>query len=303
MTGQDASVDFQSGFVTLAGRPNVGKSTLLNAALGHKVAITSNVAQTTRHRFRAILNGQGFQMVFVDTPGLHKPHDALGEELNHSAIQGMTDVDVVAFCLDATQQFGRGDEWVLSQIEQTTSARLLVVTKSLLAGTEQVASQMSAAQKCLDFSAALAVSALEGYQVSSFVEICKNLLPPGPAWFDPDKDTDQPLEVIIAEFIREKVLHATFDELPHAIGVQVEEMERDEKAKLYRISAAIYVERESQKGMVVGKGGRMIKEIGSSARQDLEHLLACRVYLDLRVKLRKQWRRDANQIRRFGYGQ
>jgi GTP-binding protein Era len=293
---------FRSGFVTLVGRPNAGKSTLINAVMGRKLAITSDKVQTTRHRFRAVLTSPDYQLILVDTPGLHKPQDALGEELNRSAIQGLQDVDVAAFLLDATKGFGSGDEWVLRQLKSSSAKKLLVISKSKLATSEQIANQIAAAKCHLDFDDSVALSALEAYNVDAFTAACTRLLPPGPLWFSADTSTDQPLEVIVSEFIREKVLLNTFDEVPHAVGVQVDEIEFDEKKQLYRIFATIYVERESQKGIIVGKKGAMIKLIGSKARADLTHFLAAKVFLDLRVKLRKDWRRDANQIRRFGYG-
>ena len=299
----ELSAAFKSGFVALVGRPNAGKSTLLNAALGHKLAITSNTPQTTRHRFRAILNLPTAQLILVDTPGLHKPLDALGEELNRSALKAFEDVDVVAFALDATQRFGRGDSWVLEQVKQAHTPTVLIITKSELSSPEQVAEQIAAAEAEHIFVNVVVTSALEGEGIKEFVAACVDLLPLGPAWFSREASTDQPLEILVAEFIREKILTSTFDELPHAVGVEVEALAFDKKRNHYSIEAFIYVERESQKGMIVGKGGSKIKAIGSAARKDLEHLLSASVYLDLRVKLRKNWRRDAHQIKRFGYGE
>ncbi len=294
---------FKSGFIALVGRPNAGKSTLINAALGRKLAITSRTPQTTRHRFRAILNLQGAQLILVDTPGLHKPLDALGEELNRSALKAFEDVDAVAFVLDATQRFGKGDSWVLDQIKHVRVDTLLVLTKAALATPEQLEAQIAAAGEEHEYVATVITSALEGTGVQDFVSTCVKLLPDGPAWFSEDATTDQPLEVLVAEFVREKILTSTFDELPHAVGVDVENIAYDAKRNHYSIEAFIYVERESQKGMIVGKGGAKIKAIGSEARKDLEHLLGASVYLDLRVKLRKNWRKDAHQIKRFGYGE
>lgn len=294
---------FKSGFVALVGRPNAGKSTLINAVLGRKLAITSNTPQTTRHRFRAIVNVPEAQLILVDTPGLHKPIDALGEELNRSALKAFEDVDAVAFVLDASKRFGKGDSWVLEQVKRANTKTLLVLTKSELATPEQIDAQITAAEAECSFADILVTSALEGEGVENFTRTCVELLPEGPAWFSRDATTDQPLEVLVSEFVREKILTSTFDELPHAIGVAVEAISFDAKRNHYSIEALIYVERESQKGMIVGKGGNKIKAIGSAARTDLEHLLAASVYLDLRVKLRKNWRKDANQIKRFGYGE
>lgn len=294
--------EFRSGFVTLVGRPNAGKSTLINAIMGKKIAITSSTVQTTRHRFRAVLNRPDFQMIMVDTPGLHKPKDALGEELNTSALKALEDVDVAAFLVDASKPIGKGDRWIAEQLQRSRAKKICVLSKIDLADDRQISAQREAAEQLGHWDAMVALSAVTGYNVEAFVEEAEQLLPPGPAWFPRDMETDQPLEVMIAEFIREKILRSFNDEIPHAIGVAVDEFEYDRKKDLYRIFAIIYVERDSQKGIIIGKKGQAIKAIGIEAREDLEHLLGCRVFLDLSVKVRKNWRRDANQIRRFGYG-
>lgn len=294
---------FRSGFLALAGRPNVGKSTLLNAIVGKKIAITSPTAQTTRHRFRGICNRPDAQLIVVDTPGIHKPQDVLGEELNESAMKGMEDVDVVAFLLDASMPFGRGDEWVLAQVARSHAHKVLVVSKVDKVDGQTLGQQVEAARASLEWDAVCPLSAVTGEGVGEFVDAVCALLPEGPRWFPEDMDTDQPLEVMVSEFIREKVLYFAHDEVPHAVGVACEDMEYDRKKDLYRIFATIYVERESQKGIIIGKGGRGVSQIGRQAREDLQQLLGCRVYLDLRVKVRRNWRRDLNQIRRFGYGE
>lgn len=302
-SGGSRKEGFRSGFVTLVGRPNAGKSTLLNAIIGKKIAITSNTAQTTRHRFRAVLTRDDFQLILVDTPGIHKPHDVLGEELNTSAVKALSDVDVVAMLIDASKPVGRGDEWVARQIANTKAKKILVLSKTDLVTDEELARQRDAAWQLVPWDGFTALSATEGKGVDGFVAAVVSLLPEGPAWFPSDMDTDQPIEVIVAEFIREKILRSFSDEVPHAIGVAVEEMQYQKKNDLNRISAIIYVERDSQKGIIIGKGGSALKRIGTEARKDLEQLLATRVYLELRVKVRKNWRRDATQIRRFGYGE
>jgi GTP-binding protein Era len=297
------SQEVRSGFVALVGRPNSGKSTLVNALVGSKVAITSDTPQTTRHRLRAVVDRDDSQMVLVDTPGLHKPHDALGEELNRSALKALEDVDVVAMLLDATKPVGRGDEWVAEHVARTRAKRLLVVTKADIASAEQVNAQVDAARRLVDFDDVVVLSALEGFNLEGFMAAAERYLPMGPRWFPRDMPTDQPIEVLVAEFVREKVLRATFDEVPHAVGVVVEEMEAAPRSDLTRIWAVIYVERDSQKGIIIGRGGEMIKRVGSEARVDLERLLGGRVHLELTVKVKKDWRRDASQIRRFGYGE
>lgn len=294
---------FKSGFVTLIGRPNAGKSTLINTIMGKKLAITSDTAQTTRHRFRAVLTRDDFQLILVDTPGLHKPHDALGEELNTSALKALEDVDVVAMLIDASQPIGRGDEWVVKELSKVHAKKVCVLSKLDLATEKEIAAQRVAAEALGTWDAMVGLSSTTGKNVDAFVEEVVHLLPEGPAWFPADMETDQPIEVVVAEFIREKILRSFHDEVPHAIGVRVDEMEYDKKKDLYRIFATVYVERESQKGMIIGKKGASIKRIGSEARADLEQLLGTRVYMDLSVKVKKNWRRDANQIRRFGYGE
>lgn len=293
----------RSGFVALVGRPNSGKSTLVNAVVGTKVAITSDTPQTTRHRLRAIVDTDRAQMVLVDTPGLHKPHDALGEELNRSGLMALADVDVACLVVDASAAVGSGDRWVAGHVAASSAAKVLVLTKADLVDQATVERQLASAGELATFDDVVAVSALEGFNVDGFVSVVTELLPEGPRYFPRDMATDQPLEVMIAEFIREKVLRSTFDEVPHAVGVAVDDLEETGGGDLVRIAATVFVERDSQKGIIVGKGGEMIKRIGSEARVDLERLLGSRVYLDLVVKVKRNWRRDAAQIRRFGYGE
>lgn len=299
----NAPEHFKSGFVTLVGRPNAGKSTLVNAIMGKKIAITSDTAQTTRHRFRAVLTREDFQLILVDTPGLHKPHDALGEELNTSALKALEDVDVVAMLIDASQPIGRGDEWVAEQLKRARAKKICVLSKVDLATQKQIEAQREAAERLGTWDAMVGLSSATGKNVEAFVEEVVYLLPEGPSWFPADMETDQPIDVVVSEFIREKILRSFHDEVPHAIGVRVEEMEYDKKKDLHRIFAVVYVERDSQKGIIIGKKGAAIKQIGTEARADLEQLLGTRVYLDLSVKVKKNWRRDAAQIRRFGYGE
>ncbi len=294
---------FKSGFVTLVGRPNAGKSTLLNAIMGKKIAITSNTVQTTRHRFRAVYTQDDYQLVIVDTPGLHKPKDALGEELNTSALKALEDVDVVAMLIDSSKPIGKGDEWVAEQVKRARCKKICVLSKTDIASPEQISAQREAAEALMQWDAMVALSSESGRNVDAFIEEVVFCLPEGPAWFPADMETDQPMEVIIAEFVREKILRSFNDEVPHAIGVKVEELEYVKKTDLTRIFATIYVERDSQKGIIIGKKGAAIKQIGTEARRDLEHLLGTRVFLDLSVKVKKNWRRDANQIKRFGYGE
>ena len=293
----------RSGFVALVGRPNAGKSTLTNAAVGSKIAITSDVPQTTRHRLRAIVDTDDAQMVIVDTPGLHKPHDALGEELNRSALKALEDVDVVAMLIDATQPLGDGDKWVAKHVAKTRAKKILIITKMDIAKGPQVERQLAYAKTLLPWDDEVVLSAVSGFNLEGFNAAVMRFLPEGPRWFPRDMPTDQPIEVMVAEFVREKILRTTHDEVPHAIGVSIDEMKYDKKADLWRIFAIIYVERDSQKGIIIGKGGEALKAVGIDARQDLERLLGSKVFLNLSVKVKKDWRRDASQIRRFGYGE
>jgi len=296
--------DFRSGFVTLAGRPNAGKSTLANALVGTKVAITSAAPQTTRHRLRAILTTEQAQIIFVDTPGLHRPKDALGEEVNKSTYKALEDTDLSVLLIDSTRPLGKGDIWVFELLKQAAGGTepLVLFTKTDIATAEQIKEQR---ERLAAFSEAepMLVSAFAGLGITEFVTHITELLPKGPLWFPADAETDQSFETLIAEFIREKALRSTFDEVPHAVGIRIDELEQDLKRDLTKIEATIFVERDSQKGIIIGKKGAGIKAIGMEARQDLELLLGTRVFLDLRVKVKKNWRKDAAQIRRFGYGE
>lgn len=292
-----------SGFVALVGRPNAGKSTLVNALVGTKVAITSDTPQTTRHRLRAVLDRDDAQVVLVDTPGLHKPHDALGEEVNRSSVLAASDVDVIALCIDASASVGSGDRWVAERVTRGRRRVVLVLTKADAVDEATVARQLERARELVTPVAEVVLSAKTGFNLDAFVDTVVALLPDGPRFFPRDMTTDQPLEVMLAELVREKVLRKTHDEVPHAVGVLLDELEYDESRDFHRISATIYVERESQKGIIIGKGGEMIRAIGTEARADMERLLGTKAHLDLRVKVRKDWRRDGAQIKRFGYGE
>ncbi|MCH4084154.1 MAG: GTPase Era [Olsenella sp.] len=300
-SGEKDEAPFRSGFVALVGRPSVGKSTLLNAAVGGKVAITSPVAQTTRRRMRAVVNRPNAQIVIVDTPGLHKPKDALGKELNKVALGELADVDVAAFLVDATKPVGRGDEWVARHVDASDAPyKLLVITKADLAKPEQVTAQLEAASALARFDDTIVVSAREGFNVDAFVSMVAEHLPEGPRWFPEDMDCDATDEELVAEFVREKVLLNLRQEVPHSVGVICDDIDwaKDGHAS---IRATIIVERESQKGIVIGRGGSMVKRIGTQARKDIERLFDARVFLDIQVRVQPQWRRDQNEIRRLGY--
>lgn len=295
----DVEPGFRSGFVALVGRPNAGKSTLLNACYGKKVAITSPVAQTTRRRMRAVVNRPGYQLVFVDTPGIHKPKDGLGSELNKSALFELNDVDVVAFLIDATKPIGRGDAWVAERVKNARSKKVLVLTKADEADPAQVMEQLKAAHELMEYDDEIVTSSVKNFNVDAFIETVAHFLPEGPRWFPEDMGTDVSDETLVAEFVREKVLRRTRDEIPHSVGVICDALERTKK--VLRVHATIYVEREGQKGIIIGKGGEMIKHIGIDARRDLERIFGTQVFLELDVKVKAGWRDDEAQIRRFGY--
>jgi len=303
MTGMDAGQLVHSGFVALVGRPNAGKSTLLNALVGSKVAIVSDKPQTTRHRLRGIIDSDDAQIVLIDTPGLHKPHDALGEELNRSALMALRDVDVVCMVIDLSAPIGGGDRWVAQHVAATSAKRVLVLTKADLDSKTPIEKRIAEASALLTFDDVVVLSAKEGFNLEGFTSVVAAMLPEGPRFFPREMTSDQPEEVVISELIREKVLWHTRDEVPHSVGAAVDDMHWDPVKNTTVVHATVYVERDSQQGIVVGAGGSMIKRIGTEARRDLEHLFGTKVYLDLAVRVKKDWRSDGAMIKRFGYGE
>lgn len=296
-----ASDNFKSGFVSLIGRPNAGKSTLLNAIVEKKIAITTDVVQTTRHRIKAILNKNNMQAIFVDTPGLHKPKDVLGQELNASVFHALNDVDIVAVLFDASKKIGSGDKWIIDKISKQACHKICVLSKCDLVGDNQKILQLNKLHNLLNWDAIVCLSSVKKYNIDAFIEEIYNFLPAGPAWYSKNEITDQSTENMICEYIREKTISNVYDEIPHSIGVLIDDYYFDNKKKIYKIYANIYVEKDSQKGILLGKDGATIKKIGIEARHDLEKLLDSKVFLELIVKLKKNWRKDYNQVRRFGY--
>ncbi len=297
----DAPPGFRSGFASLVGRPNVGKSTLLNQVLRRKIAITSPRPQTTRNAIRGVYTTLEAQIVFVDTPGLHKPQTQLGRTLNKVVRTTLTEVDVVAFLVDGAQGVGRGDAFVAEELRRIDTPVVVVLNKVDLMDAGQLARQRTAAEALGDWPV-LAASARAGAGIAELLAELAGRLPEGPLYYPPDAVTDQPERQLVAELIREKVLELTREEVPHAVAVVVEEMEGRDDGGLVDIDALIYVERSSQKGIVIGKGGRVLKEVGTKARRDIEALLGSRVYLHLRVKVEPDWQKRAGLIDRFGYG-
>ncbi|HEX2088370.1 MAG TPA: GTPase Era [Actinomycetota bacterium] len=292
---------FRSGFVAVVGRPNVGKSSLINALVGRKVAIVSDKPQTTRLPVRGVLNGPDFQIVFTDTPGFHKPRTLLGERLNLVVGEAVGDVDEVLLVVDGAAGVGRGDAFVAhQQVARHRGAKVCAVNKiDLLRGHAEVP-QLAAAAELASFDHIVPVSARTRRGLDELRTALVEGLPIGQPLYPMDQTTDQPLETRIAEIVREKALALAREELPHSIAVAVDEVERDEGTGLLRVSCHVFVERDSQKGIVIGKGGATLKEIGTRAREELETLLETRVFLELRVKVLKEWQRDPKAMARLG---
>ncbi|HVL80287.1 MAG TPA: GTPase Era [Actinomycetota bacterium] len=294
---------FRSGFVSIIGRPNVGKSTLVNRILGTKVAITSKRPQTTRNAIRGVLTTPEAQVVFVDTPGFHKPRTALGTKLNSVVMQTMREVDAILFVVDAAEGVGRGDSFIASELAKVSTPTICVLNKCDLLDMPRLAAQVEHARALGEFHDVYAISALTGSTVPDLVRTVTELLPTGPLWYPPDAVTDQAESVLVAELVREKALRLTREEVPHSIAVVVEEMREDpDTPGRVEIDVIVYVERDSQKGIVIGKGGEMLKRIGAEARREIEPLIGAHVYLDLRVKVKRDWQRQPGLIDRFGYG-
>lgn len=297
--------EYRSGFVCFVGRPNTGKSTLTNALVGAKVAITSNRPQTTRHTIRGIVHRENFQIILVDTPGLHRPRTLLGERLNELVKATYSEVDVIGLCIPADEAIGPGDRWIYEQIRAVAprTTLIVVVTKIDKVSKEKVAAQLMAASELTGGTAEIVpVSATTGEQVDLLTDVLAAQLPPGPAFYPDGELTDEPEEVLMAELIREAALEGVRDELPHSLAVVIEEVEpREGRDDLIDVHAILYVERDSQKGIVIGKGGARLREVGTAARHQIETLLGTKVYLDLRVKIAKNWQRDPKQLGRLGF--
>jgi GTP-binding protein Era len=291
---------FRSGFVAIVGRPNVGKSTLVNTLVGEKVSITSNKPQTTRSAVRGVLDAPNVQAVFVDTPGYHKPRTLLGERLNELVRSSWSDVDVVLLVLDGKSGIGAGDAKVVADLSPGIST-ICVVNKLDLMSKGQVAEALTAAARLGDFDEFVPVSAKSGVGTEIVTRLVLERLPEGPMYYPAGTRTDQPPPVFVAELVREKLLARAREELPHSIAVMTEDYtERDDG--LLEIRATIYVERESQKGIVIGKGGDTIKAVGTAARHEIEALFGRKVFLELRAKVEKDWQRHAHALERLGFG-
>ena len=292
--------EFRSGFIAVVGRPNVGKSTLVNSLIGQKIAIMSDKPQTTRNKILCILNLPDAQLLFLDTPGIHKPRHKLGEYMVKTAENTLREVDAVLFVVDATEEPGAGEEYILERLAAVKTPVILVINKIDKLPRAQVLPIIQRYAAKRDFTAIVPVSALTKANLDSLVAEIKKHLVPGPKYYPDDMVTDQPERLLIAELIREKVLQLTREEIPHSIAVDIEEVATRDNGDLY-VRAVIYVERDSQKGIVIGAGGAVLKEAGRQARLDVENLLGSKTYLDLWVKVKKDWRNRKGVLKSLGY--
>jgi GTP-binding protein Era len=299
MSFSQSPPEHRAGFACFVGRPNAGKSTLTNAIVGQKIAITSSKPQTTRHVIRGVLHRPDSQLVLVDTPGLHRPRTLLGERLNDLVRQTWSEVDVIGLCIPADEQVGRGDRFITGELAELKATVLAVVTKTDLVDKRRLAEQLVAVSELADFADVVPVSAVSGYQVDRLVDVMVGHLPPSPRLYPDEMLTDEPEQVLVGELIREAALEGVRDELPHSIAVIVEEMFTEDG--LTKIYADVYVERTSQKGIVIGARGARLKDVGTRARREIESLLGTRVYLDLHVRVAKDWQRDPKQLRKLGF--
>lgn len=292
--------DFRSGFVALIGRPNAGKSTLLNRLVGQKIAITSDKPQTTRNRIVGVLNDEGWQIVFLDTPGIHKPHDKLGEKMVQVAMNTLKEVDVVYYLIDVSVPYGGGDAFIIEKLQAIETPVFLLLNKIDRVEKPRILPLIDFYQAKKNWAEIVPISALKGDNLQKMVEATLSHLTPGPRYYPEDALTDQPERMLVAELVREKVLAATREEVPHSVAVNVEMMERRSTGVLF-IAATIFVERDSQKGILIGTKGEMLKNIGSKARLDIETLLGEKVYLDLRVRVKTDWRNQSRFLKELGY--
>lgn len=290
---------YKSGFVTLIGRPNVGKSTLMNRLIGQKVAITSNKPQTTRNRIQTVLTTEEGQIVFLDTPGIHRAKNRLGSYMVNVAERTMEEVDVILWLVEPTDYIGAGERHILERLKRTKTPVILVINKIDMVKRETVLSSIDTYRKEMDFQEIVPVSAFEGKNTEELVKCIFQYLPYGQPFYEEDTLTDQPMRQIVAELIREKALRLLEEEIPHGIAVSIESMK--EKGKICHIEATIICERESHKGIIIGKGGQMLKRIGSTARPDIEKMLERQVNLQLWVKVKKDWRDSDYLLKNFGY--
>ncbi len=291
---------FNSGFVAIVGRPNVGKSTFMNYVLGQKIAIMSDKAQTTRNKIQGVYTKDDAQIVFLDTPGIHKPKHELGEFMVKSAYSALKEVDAVLFMVNVSEKRGPGDDFIIEKLKGIKTPIFLVLNKIDLVTPEVLLERVESYKDALDFAGVFPISVLQGNNVNELMEGLINALHEGPQYYPADQITDHPEYFVVSELIREKILQLTQEEIPHSVAVTVDKMQKDEFDKVH-VYANIIVERKSQKGIIIGKGGRLLKEIGTRARRDIQQLLGNKVYLELWVKVEKDWRKRKSNLQEYGY--
>ncbi|WP_342550409.1 GTPase Era [Lysinibacillus sp. FSL M8-0216] len=293
---------YKSGFISIIGRPNVGKSTFLNRVIGQKIAIMSDKPQTTRNKVQGVLTSTDSQMIFIDTPGIHKPKHKLGDFMLKVAKNTLREVDVILFMVNAEQKLGKGDEFILEMLAGNSTPVFLVINKIDQIHPDELLGIIESYKERYEFAEIIPISALQGNNVENLLDTLSKYLPDGPQYYPADQVTDHPERFIISELIREKVLHLTREEIPHSIAVVIDKIRRDEENNdKIHVSATIMVERDSQKGIVIGKRGALLKEVGTRARKDIEMLLGSKVYLELWVKVQKDWRNKSTHLRDFGF--
>ncbi|TKI69107.1 GTPase Era [Lysinibacillus mangiferihumi] len=296
------NIGYKSGFISIIGRPNVGKSTFLNRVIGQKIAIMSDKPQTTRNKVQGVLTTDDSQMIFIDTPGIHKPKHKLGDFMLKVSKNTLREVDVIMFMVNAEQKLGKGDEFILEMLEGNPTPVFLVINKIDQVHPDELMGIIDSYKERYDFAEIVPISALQGNNVENLLATLTKYLPEGPQYYPADQVTDHPERFIISELIREKVLHLTREEIPHSIAVVIDKIRRDEENEgKIRVAATIIVERDSQKGIVIGKRGALLKEVGIRARKDIEMLLGSKVYLELWVKVQKDWRNKSTHLRDFGF--
>ncbi|MGN8645514.1 GTPase Era [Gracilibacillus sp. HCP3S3_G5_1] len=294
---------FKSGFVAIIGRPNVGKSTFMNRVIGQKIAIMSDKAQTTRNKIQGVYTDEYKQIVFIDTPGIHKPKHKLGDFMVKIAENTLNEVDSIMFMINADEGYGMGDQYIIDRLEAIKKPVFLVINKIDLVHPDQLLPLIEQYKDKYPFKEIVPISALEGNNVNHLMEVFTEHLPEGPQYYPEDQITDHPERFIIGELIREKVLQLTREEVPHSVAVVIEQIDHRGEGEKILVQATIVVERKSQKGIIIGKQGQMLKEIGKRARQDIERLLGSKVYLELWVKVQENWRNKAHQLHEFGFKQ
>ncbi|WP_223067137.1 GTPase Era [Paenibacillus caui] len=291
---------FKSGFVAIVGRPNVGKSTLMNQVIGQKIAIMSDKPQTTRNKIHGVYTSEEMQIIFLDTPGIHKRQSKLGDYMNSTALGTLSEVEAVLFLADVSEGFGGGDRFIIERLKEVKTPVILVLNKIDKIQPEELLPMIEEYSKLYNFAEIVPISAMLGNNVNTLLDQISKYLPEGPQYYPEDQVTDHPEQFVCAELIREKILHLTREEVPHSIAVTIEDMRVQDNGVVY-ISAVIFVERDSQKGIIIGKQGALLKEIGKLARHDIEHLLGSKIFLELWVKVKKDWRNQERVLRDLGF--